>query len=246
MNNMLKNESFEIYQGNSLQLLQSLPSNSVDGLITDPPYSSGGLHSLQRQQATNEKYIKSGKFSAQKYNFHGDNKDQRSYMRWLEHWLSECFRVMKDGAPFCIFTDWRQIPTVSDAVQWSEFVWRGVFVWDKRNARPNKGKFRQSTEYVIWGSKGAIRGDDNPVYLKGLVSAAIPSINKRHHQTEKPQEVMQELVSVVPEGGVVLDPFMGSGSTGVAALATGRKFIGMEMSELYFDTARERLGVSFD
>jgi site-specific DNA-methyltransferase (adenine-specific) len=65
---------------------------------------------------------------------------------------------------------------------------------------------------------------------------------KKHHQTEKPVELLEKLLAICPEGGMVLDPFMGSGSTGVACINTNRGFIGMELDLNYYKTARRRIG----
>lgn len=75
--------------------------------------------------------------------------------------------------------------------------------------------------------------------LPGFYQAASP--REREHITQKPLSVMRELVKIVPEGGVVLDPFAGSGTTGVAAILEHRRFIGVEMTEHYADVAAARL-----
>lgn len=233
----------ELHHGESLAILRSLPDHSIDALITDPPYSSGGLFTMTRQQATNKKYVdeKAG-FGASHLNFEGDNRDQRSWTLWCTLWLSECYRLLKPGSPACVFTDWRQLPALSDAFQAAGFIWRGVYVWDKKNSRPNAGKFRQTAEFVVWGSKGDMSIDKvNPRYLPGMTSAAIVSKNLRHHQTQKPETLMQDLLGIVNPNSVVLDPFMGSGSTGAAALSAGHGFIGIEMNEHYFQVAQRRL-----
>lgn len=92
------------------------------------------------------------------------------------------------------------------------------------------------------GSKGPMANNDRGVgCLPGMSSCAV-SKGGRFHQTGKPVEVMKEVISIVEPGGIILDPFMGSGSTGVAAQETGRKFIGIEYTEHYFNVAKERLG----
>ncbi len=232
----------KLYQGECLSILRGLDSESIGALITDPPYSSGGLHTMTRQQSTRSKYVNEGEFNQDKYNFEGDNRDQRSWEMWCTLWLSECYRLLKPGSPACVFIDWRQLPTLSDAFQAAGFIWRGVYVWDKKNARPNAGKFRQTAEFVIWGSKGDMIIDKvQPVYLPGMSSVGIVQKNKRHHQTQKPEELMRDLMRVVRPDSVVLDPFMGSGSTGAVALELGHSFIGCEMNPYYFEVASERL-----
>ena len=102
------------------------------------------------------------------------------------------------------------------------------------------GRFAVQCEYVVWGSRGGmpVRMGVDPC-LPGFFQANAP--RDREHQTQKPLDVMRELVKIVPEGGTILDPFAGSGTTGVAALMEGRHFIGVEMTEHYAEVAAERL-----
>lgn len=134
----------------------------------------------------------------------------------------------------------RRLPTTTDALQAAGWTRRGIASWHKPVSRPQKGRLKQSCEYIVWGTKGSVDADRNSVYLPGLYTASQPR-KGRVHITQKPVEVMQELVRICPPGGTVLDPFTGSGTTGVAALREGRQFIGVELSEHYADIAEQRL-----
>lgn len=237
----MKNNDYKIQHGDALECLREFEENSIDGIITDPPYSSGGLHSSQRKQSTSVKYLaRESSFVAA--NFLGDNRDQRSWFAWCSLWLSQCYRIAKDGAPVCLFTDWRQLPTISDAMQAAGFIWQGVVVWDKtRGCRPRKGGFSQQAEFVVWGTKGKLASNNNAVYLDGLHTCNINKGGDRCHQTGKPIPLMQEIVRIVPEGGLILDPFMGSGSTGVACLKDGYRFHGIELTDYYYEVSKQRL-----
>lgn len=238
----VKSGDIEIHNGDALIVLQSMAGESIDAIITDPPYSSGMLATTGRTQgSTGDKYTTGDVFFT---DFHGDNKDQRSFGFWMTMWLIEAYRVMKNGTPICLFTDWRQIPIMSDALQAAGFTWRGIVVWDKKNARPAKGRFRQSCEFVIWASKGNMPDDLRGVgYLKGMFTCT-PNKGGRFHQTGKPVELMKEVCAVCEPDGVILDPFMGSGSTGVAAMEIGRKFVGIEYTRNYFNVSANRMGVN--
>jgi site-specific DNA-methyltransferase (adenine-specific) len=148
------------------------------------------------------------------------------------------------GAPLLVFSDWRQLPATSDALQVAGWTWRGVVPWFKPNARPQRGGFRRQCEYVLWGTNGPVDAAANPVYLPGLVSGSQPAGRARRHITQKPDTVMRELVKICKPDGLVLDPFAGSGSTGVAALTEGRSFVGIEQSEHYHRVACERLAAA--
>lgn len=237
-------ERWQLFQGDAFRLLTEMPDECVDGVVTDPPYSSGGMVRGDRMVSTGDKYV--GNTNTKRDDFSGDNRDQRSFFAWLTLWLSECLRVSKRGGVVCVFSDWRQLPTVTDAVQSAGWVWLGIAPWVKPVSRPMAGRFPAASEYVVWGSSGPIgRAATIEVskkfgVLPGWFHHAVVQFDK-HHQTGKPSKLMAEVVCIVEPGGVVLDPFAGSASTGVGALREGRSFIGFELADGYFKTAAARL-----
>ncbi|HEL4182543.1 site-specific DNA-methyltransferase [Stenotrophomonas maltophilia] len=229
----------ELIHGDALTVLPTLPANSFDALITDPPYASGGTHAASRQQSPQVKYMSSG--PQLHADFVGDERDQRSHLAWMRLWLAECSRVLKEGAPVLLFTDWRQLPLTTDALQCAGFTWRGVAVWDKtEGVRPQLGRFRNQAEYVVWGSKGHMPLGRRAPVLPGVVREKVRKVDK-HHMTGKPTDLMRQLVRICEEGGRILDPFAGSGTTLVAADLEGYSWTGIEMTGHYFDVARSRL-----
>lgn len=233
-------KNYKIYKGDCLTVLPTLSDESVDAIIVDPPYNSGGQSSASRAAMPVKKYQQSGT-QKQYFDFFGDNKDQRSYLHWCAIWLAECFRIARLGSPICIFTDWRQLPITTDALQAGGFVWRGTVPWDKTEAvRPVLGRFRNQAEYVVWGSKGDMSTKRNVKVLPGVYRAIVKS-QEKFHLTGKPIELMESIIKITEPGGTILDPFMGSGSTGVAAIKQGYKFIGIEQSKDYFEIAENRL-----
>lgn len=228
----------EILEGEAVELLAGLSPGSVDGIVTDPPYSSGGAFRGDRSASTGSKYVRAEQAAP---DFFGDTRDQRSFAAWCALWLGRCWRAARDGAPVVVFTDWRQLPTVCDAIQVAGFAWRGIGVWDKPNPRPQLGRFSASAEFWVWGSKGALPMDRPVPCLAGTVTIPTVPTSDRRHQAEKPVELMKHVAQIVEPGGLVLDPFCGSGSTGVGALAMGRRFLGFELSPAYAAIARDRL-----
>ena len=136
-------------RANNSTVLESFPPSTFDAVITDPPYASGGRTQAEKSKATAKKYSSMGGNAPP--DFDGDAKDQRSWTRWAAEWLYLARRASKPGAPVCMFIDWRQLPCASDALQWAGWIWRGIAVWDKGNSRPQKGRFRQQAEYIVWG-----------------------------------------------------------------------------------------------
>jgi site-specific DNA-methyltransferase (adenine-specific) len=219
---------FELVQAEAIQFLRGLPSDSIDGFITDPPYSSGGQFRGDRMGTTTQKYQLTG-VERQYEDFAGDNRDQRGFSFWALLWLGEAFRVMKSGAPICLFCDWRQLPLVTDLMQGAGFTWRGIAVWDKtEGTRPTKGRYRAQCEYIVWGSKGPMPLERGVPVLPGVFRYVVKQADK-HHLTGKPTDLMRDIVKIVPAGGLICDSFAGSASTGVGAILEGRHFIGSEL-----------------
>ena len=167
-----------LYHGDCLDVLAGLPSSSVDLVLTDPPYSSCGLFRVDRVSGGNTKYVKSDRARTLYPEFSGETMDQRSFCYWSHAWLSSCLRVTKESGMFAIFSDWRQLPILTDAVQAAGWVWRGIMVWDKtESCRPQLGRPRQQSEFILWGSKGRLPAE-GPV-LPGVFRQAITSSKKR-------------------------------------------------------------------
>ncbi len=230
-----------LYNGDALAILRELPHGSVDAVLTDPPYSSGGLHVGARRKEPAAKYQSTGTKRVYPPML-GDLKDQRSFVMWASLWLAECWRLAKPGAPCLVFSDWRQLPAMTDAVQAAGWEWRGIVVWHKPNARPMLGSFRRDAEFVVHAVKAPAKTWTRRcfpgLYRQNVVAA------QKVHLTSKPLPLLVDLLSVAPEGGTVLDPFMGGGTTALACIETGRRFIGVELSSQYYELAGERIGTA--
>lgn len=235
-----EDEYVRIFHGDTLLVLPEL-SIEADAVITDPPYSSGGQFRGDRTASTVAKYVNSDTITY-RAEFAGDNRDQRSYLAWVSLWMAAAARSCRPGAVAALFTDWRQMPTTTDALQAGGWVWRGVGVWDKTDAaRPYMGGISSQSEFVVWGTLGAHQPERNPVSLTGVLRAPSPRGEGKWHIAEKPEPVMRWLCRLCPPGGLILDPFMGSGSTLVAAKQEGRKAIGIEVMEQNCEIAARRL-----
>ncbi len=228
-----------LYCGDCLEVLPTL--SRVDAVVTDPPYSSGGFTRGDRTETSSAKYTSSDAYR-QFESFAGDNRDQRSWILWMTQWLSMAMRVARPGAMMCLFSDWRQLPSATDALQFAGWVWRGIAVWDKISARPMPNRFRAQAEYIVWATNGGREFDTKEaIYHDGVFRVPSPPASTRVHNTEKPVKLLDDLVKVARVGETVADPFMGSGTTGVSCARNGRKFVGGEQVEYYFDIACRRI-----
>lgn len=237
--------AWQVTAGDSVRLLTDLAAESVDAVVTDPPYSSGGQFRSDRAGSAREKYLSTGSAGLDRLpEFYGDNRTERGLLLWSTLWLGECWRVTRHGGAIAVFCDWRSMPTFSDALQAGGWSWRGVGIWIKPagKSRPVMGGLWNDTEFVLWGSKGNRSGEELEC-LPGTWQCAAPASATRLHATEKPQEILADLVRLAPPGGHILDPFAGSGSTGVAAHLGGRSSTLFELSDEYADIIRRRLTV---
>lgn len=242
-------DNVTLYHGEALNVMASMDNDGfADVLMTDPPYSSGGMFRGDRAAAPESKYRgwsqsadgSSRKPTAEYGTFGGDTRDQLSWFRWCAAWGSETLRLVRPGGLAFLFTDWRQLPATTDSVQLGGWTWQGLVVWDKGVGRPMAGRFRNHLEYVVWGSNGAHKGPEG-VYPSALISVPTVGAGEREHVTQKPVALLQALLSVASPGATVLDPFAGSGSTLVAARAAGHRAVGIEIDERYCEITAKRL-----
>jgi site-specific DNA-methyltransferase (adenine-specific) len=243
-----EDDAVVIYHGEAVDVMAQLAPQSCDVMLTDPPYSSGGMFRADRVKDPADKYRgwsqnqdgTSRPPTAVYGSFGGDNLDQWAWIRWVAGW-SRCARqVIRTGGHGFMFSDWRQLPAATDAAQFGGWTWQGITVWDKGVARPTKGRFRNHIEYVVWMTNG--QGDRSEMYPSALIPVPTVGHGEREHVTQKPVELLQHLLAVMPAGPMtVLDPFMGSGSTLVAAKYAGHKAIGIEVDERYCEIAARRM-----
>lgn len=235
-----EHQGITIYHGNALHILPELAAGSVSCLLTDPPYSSGGCFRSDRQQSTGNKYVLTGTVISRP-DFAGDNRDQRSWTFWCSCWLAQCLPLLAPGAHAFCFCDWRQLPSLTDAIQAGGLVWRGLIPWNKTEAaRPQKGWFRAQCEYVLTASAGTIGQEQSRAgpCMAGFWTQY--SGREKHHQTGKPVALCRFLLEA-SIAGLVLDPFMGGGTTLLAARDAGRPAIGIEIEEAICEDAAKRL-----
>lgn len=234
----------------AMDWLRSLESEHADGVCTDPPYGIDyrpfGGKSSSGPSAQCPIPSASPRFAA-------IANDDCPFV-W---WLREAWRVTKPGGCLLCFAGWQTSDTFREAIRWAGWKLRSMIVWDKE--RPGLGDFRQDfapQHEIIWfavkpaHSGGRMAGFrfqrcresgklDRP---RSVLRCKTPPLRERTHPTEKPVELLTTLIrATVPAGGLVIDPFTGTGSTGVAALTEGRRFAGSELSPAYVATARARL-----
>lgn len=233
--------SATLYCGDALEILPTL--GKVDAVVTDPPYSSGGMYRSDRSKGTDTKYQLAKETLRTYAAFSGDNRDQRTFEKWCAWWSKQCLEITNDHGGLISFIDWRNLTSLVDAVQVAGWTYAGLTPWHKGiDQRPIKGWFRLNVEYMVWATKGPIKKGHTAEgeCWDGIFYHRING-HEKLHQTGKPLDLLEDVIQIRPEWNIYLDPFMGSGTTGAACVKFDKQFIGIEMTKEYFDVACERI-----
>jgi site-specific DNA-methyltransferase (adenine-specific) len=237
-------QTWELHQGDCVEWLKTKPDGVADLVSADPPYSSGGAFRSDRNASTADKHVNGN--APARVEFMGDSRDQRAMMLWHYLWMSEALRITKPGGVLQVWTDWRMLAVATDAIQVGGWVFRGIVPWDKtEGSRPVMGRFRSQCEYVVWGSKGPMPTGAEAEEIGVLPGYIRQKVTDKKHIAGKPVEVIKQLLRICPPGGLEVDPFAGASSVGVAAVRTGRRHWGCELSPHWASESRARLRANF-
>jgi len=238
--------SFRLLKGDCIEILNQARENSVDMIFADPPYflSNGGItcHAGKMVSVNKGKWDKSKGVEAN----HEFNKE----------WLKACQRVLKPNGTIWVSGTTHIIYSIGYAMQELGFKILNDIVWYKRNAPPNLScrYFTHSTEIVLWAAKNRkskhyfdyklMKAINNGKQMRNLWEIPSPPPKEKRfgkHPTQKPLELLKRLIlASTQEGDLVIDPFCGSSTTGVAAALLGRKYVGIDMEEDYLDLSKKR------
>jgi site-specific DNA-methyltransferase (adenine-specific) len=251
-----KNSRAKLFLGDCLEILESLKSESIDMVFADPPYnlSNGGtsVHAGKRVSVDKGTWDKSA----------GPKEDFDFHYRWIQ----ACRRVLKKDGSMWISGTYHSIYACGYALQLQDFRLLNDISWFKPNAAPNLGcrMFTASHETLLWASKSKKSRhtfnyedmkygnfDNDSIkkpgkQMRSVWSVTTPKKDEKifgKHPTQKPEALLDRIILASTNvGDLVLDPFSGSATTGVSALALGRKYIGIDSNEDYIrDLAIPRL-----
>lgn len=254
MNPYYKQNRFELYQGDCLDLLNHLPENSVDMIFADPPYnlSNGGFTcQAGRMVSVNKGKWDKSKGIEQDFEFH-------------KTWISACKKVLKPNGSIWISGTYHSIYACGFALQLSGYHILNDISWYKPNASPNLSCrfFTASHETLIWARKDKKakhifnyalmkNGDWNGDFLKkpatqmrSVWAIGTPKPIEKifgKHPTQKPGDLLKRIVlASTNKGDMILDPFTGSSTTGLMTYLLGRRFIGIDLEREYLDLSIKR------
>lgn len=227
-----------LYCGDNLEIMADLCGLDAHAMIMDPPYCSGAATEAGKGSVTHQglrsETMRSGRFEW----FDADNMTTSGLCELLRLVCVRASDVLLPSGSILSFCDWRMLTSIAPAMESAGWRQRNLIAWDKGSFGCGTG-FRPSHEMIIHLTKRS------PEFYSASVGNVLRHRRPgdiRVHPTQKPVELMGDLIEVVsPVGGTVIDPFMGSASTGVACLRLGRKFVGIERSAKHFEAACLRI-----
>lgn len=251
----LFNQRIKIYNDDCLNVIKTIEPNSVDIIITSPPYNVD---------------LGNNKLNKNPYNLYNDNKEHNDYINWLKNIFGDCYNVLCDSGRVCInIGDGKngRVPTHSDIIHfmtkelnyipystiiWNKFQIGSRTAWGSFNS-PSLPSFPTQFEYILIFAKGSTKlqkkgisdlTKENFIHWTNSMWTFAPQTQQKKighpamFPTELPKRCMQMLSW---EDAIVLDPFMGSGTTGIAAIENNRRFIGIELDEKYYNLSKSRI-----
>lgn len=232
-------EGVTLYEGDCRDIMPTLQAGSIDMVWTDPPYGHGNHDGDFNSRLNEHRGIKDAPIA---------NDDADSMRSVVDAMLTEAARLLKpDCCCCCCCGGGGPRPTfawVADRMDRDGLTFFHSVIWDKMN--PGLGwRYRRQHEMVMVAHRqgGKLLWSDTKKAVPNIYQEMPP--REREHPNEKPLGMVQHfLENHTSRGHIVLDPFMGSGTTGVAAIKMGRKFIGMELNALHFDTACRRVSAA--
>jgi len=249
-----------IYQGDCIKVLnEKIDEQSVDLIFADPPYNlSGNGLKWEGNKTGGDWYM---------VNEEWDKMTAPEYMQFTKKWIDACHKVLKDNGSIYISCTYHNLAEVMIVLKQLDFKINNVIVWQKINAMPNMTKrvFTHSIEFVVWAVKGKKwifnyqelkkinpekQKDSSPKQMRDAWSLPLVQGKERLrgkdgralHPTQKPEEMLKRIIIASSnKEDLVLDPFLGSGTTAVVAKRLGRDWIGIEKGRKYVDMAKKRI-----
>lgn len=231
-----------LLHGDCIEEIKKIPSETVDLIVTDPPYN---LSLFMKNRDTN--------LARMRDNFFGSaGWDDLQFNDWktnMDCFFKEAARVSKAGASMVVFMAIINVGTVIELAQKYGFYYKTTGIWHKLNPMPRNMNlhFVNSTEswlYFTYKSRTGTFNNEGKVLHDFIETSVTPTGERKYgkHPTQKPEKLIEHFVQILSnEGDVVMDPFMGSGTTGVVAKRNNRKFIGIELDSQYFEISKSRI-----
>ncbi len=231
-----------LYNEDCLRAMKRLANDSIDLILTDPPYNLGNF---MKGRDTNLKKMRENFFGAAGW----DDLTSEEWEKSMDGFFEESARLLKKGGAMLVFMSIIKVETLIKIAETHGLYYKTTGIWHKLNPMPRNMNlhFVNSTEAWVYFTYGKRTGtfNNNGKVMHDFFETSVVTNGERKagkHPTQKPIALMDHFITVLSnEGDMILDPFMGSGSTGVASKKNKRNFIGIELDENYFQIATRRI-----
>lgn len=224
-----------ILHGDSKDIIKRIPDNSIDFILTDPPYNLG-KHSTGNIPLPGRSAMNNDVAAWDMIDFNP------------EEWADEFIRILKPTGNLFIFTSYNQLGRWYNCLD-HRFDTSNFMIWHKTNPAPKifKAGFLNSCEMIFtcWNKKHTwnfISQAEMHNFVQSPICMRPERLSDPKHPAQKPVSILKKMIEIASnKGDIIFDPFMGVGSTGLAALNLDRRFIGVELDESYFNAAKKRI-----
>ena len=240
-------DHFKLIKGDTFRILKKLEDKTIDTIFADPPYflSNDGITCSGGKMVT----VNKGKW---------DESDSLKYKHnFNKKWIKECYRILKDDGTIWISGTLHNIYSIGMALEEEGFKIINNITWQKTNPPPNLAckTFTHSTETILWARKDIkkckykfnyelMKNMNDGKQMKDVWTTSLTKLSEKKygkHPTQKPLEILEKIIKAsTDEKDIILDPFSGSGTTGIAAYKLGRNYIGIEREKEYLDLSIKR------
>ena len=231
-----------LYNDNCINVMKTFKTESIDFICTDPPYNLG---KFMKGRQTNLKKMRANFFGAAGW----DDLDNEEWLLHMDEFFELSSKVLKKGGTALIFMSLLKVESIVKIAEKHGFYYKTTGIWHKTNPMPRNMNlhFINSTEgwiYFVNKKRTGTFNNNGKAIHDFIESSLTPSSEKSHgkHPTQKPEQLLEHFIRILSnENDMILDPFMGSGSTGKVAIKNKRNFIGIELSQEYYKIANKRI-----
>ena len=239
--------------GDCIEKMKLIQTNYIDLILTDPPYNASNIKINLKNNKTGGAFYKINE-DWDKFN------NYTEYLEWTKQWLYECNRVLKNNGSILICCSMHNIAEIILSLKSFNFKLLNIITWKKTNPMPSitKRMLTHSTEFIVWFAKNNnwtfnyenMKKYNNGKQLKDVWEFSLcqgkerikGKNNRSAHPTQKPLQLFNRLIEMASsENDIILDPFIGSGTTAISCIKLNRRYIGIENNFNYYELAQNRI-----
>ena len=234
----IKDDNISLYRADAYEMIEEFKKENIvfDHIITDPPYNISQKNNFHTMKSADRKGIDFGK----------RDKDFN-----LFSWIRPYCELLGKNGSIIIFCSFRYLSYIADELENCNMLVKDVIKWIKTNPMPRNinRRYVQDTEFAIWAvnkkAKWIFNKPEDISYLRAeFKTPTVLGKERTKHPTQKSLRLMEDIIKIhTNENDLIIDPFMGSGTTGIASKNLNRKFIGIELDPSYFEIAKDRFGL---